>query len=301
MLNIHSKLSDQGVTIFSVMSAMAQRLNALNMSQGFPDFPAPPALLEALGQATQDGFNQYAAGDGLLILREQLAKLFLQRDQLQIDPISEITITPGATIGIFSAIHAVVNPGDEVIIFDPSYDSYAPSVKLAGGVAVHIPLQTPDFHVDWNQVQHAINDKTRMIIVNTPHNPTGAIWAKQDWLQLITLIEIKISLCCLMRSMNISFMMEKDTIQRCASQNSVNVVLSWALLVKPFMSQDGKRVIALQHPHSCKYFVRFINLLISAGSPLYKWLWLHLWPNILNILRNLQTSIKPNAICSMQV
>lgn len=94
MLNIHSKLSDQGVTIFSVMSAMAQRLNALNMSQGFPDFPAPPALLEALGQATQDGFNQYAAGDGLLILREQLAKLFLQRDQLQIDPISEITITP---------------------------------------------------------------------------------------------------------------------------------------------------------------------------------------------------------------
>lgn len=191
MLNIHSKLSDQDVTIFSVMSAMAQRLNALNMSQGFPDFPAPPALLEALGQATQDGFNQYAAGDGLLILREQLAKLFLQRDQLQIDPISEITITPGATIGIFSAIHAVVNPGDEVIIFDPSYDSYAPSVKLAGGVAVHIPLQTPDFHLDWNQVQHAINDKTRMIIVNTPHNPTGAIWAKQDWLQLITLIEDK--------------------------------------------------------------------------------------------------------------
>ena len=191
MIQIESKIPAQGVTIFSVMSAMAQRLNALNMSQGFPDFPAPPALLDALTQATQDGFNQYASGDGLLSLREQLAQLFLQRDQLQLDPMNEITITPGATIGLFSAIHAVVNSGDEVIIFDPSYDSYAPSVKLAGGIPVHIPLQTPHFNVDWNIVEQAINHKTRMIIVNTPHNPTGAIWSKQDWLQLIALIEDK--------------------------------------------------------------------------------------------------------------
>ena len=189
MLQIESKLPAQGVTIFSVMSAMAQRLNALNLSQGFPDFPAPPALLEALAQAAQDGFNQYAPGDGLLNLREQLAQTFLQRDQLQIDPITEITITPGATIGIFSAIQALVHAGDEVIIFDPSYDSYAPSVKLAGGVPIHIQLQTPSFQVDWNAVKDAINSKTRMIIVNTPHNPTGAIWSKQDWLQLIELIQ----------------------------------------------------------------------------------------------------------------
>lgn len=191
MIEIHSKLPAQGVTIFSIMSAMAQRLNALNLSQGFPDFPAPPELLHALSQATLDGFNQYAAGDGLLALREQVAAQFLKRDQLTLDPITEITITAGATIALFSAIQAIVHAGDEVIIFDPSYDSYAPSVQLVGGKAIHIALQTSDFSVDWNQVQAAITDKTRMIIVNTPHNPTGTIWSKQDWLHLIDLIQDK--------------------------------------------------------------------------------------------------------------
>jgi len=191
MIEIHSKLPAQGVTIFSIMTAMAHRLNALNLSQGFPDFDAPPALLQALSQATLDGFNQYAAGDGLLALREQLAQLFLKRDQLQLDPVTEITITPGATIGIFSVIQAIIHRGDEVIIFDPSYDSYAPSVQLVGGKAIHIPLNAPEFSVDWNQVKSAITDKTRMVIVNTPHNPTGAIWSKQDWLNLIELIQDK--------------------------------------------------------------------------------------------------------------
>ncbi|MFW1969491.1 methionine aminotransferase [Acinetobacter guillouiae] len=191
MIEIHSKLPAQGVTIFSIMTAMAHRLNALNLSQGFPDFDAPPALLQALSQATLDGFNQYAAGDGLLALREQLAQLFLKRDQLQLDPVTEITITPGATIGIFSVIQAIIHHGDEVIIFDPSYDSYAPSVQLVGGKAIHIPLNAPEFSVDWNQVKSAITDKTRMVIVNTPHNPTGAIWSKQDWLNLIELIQDK--------------------------------------------------------------------------------------------------------------
>ena len=191
MISIQSKLPSQGVTIFSTMSALAQKLNALNLSQGFPDFPAPPALLEALSKATLDGLNQYAPGDGLLPLREQLAQQFLQRDQLHLDPISEITITPGATIGLFSAIQAVVQAGDEVIIFDPSYDSYAPSVKLVGAKPIHITLQAPDFSVDWNQVKDAINDQTRMVIVNTPHNPTGAIWSKVDWQNLIELIRDK--------------------------------------------------------------------------------------------------------------
>ncbi|WP_336932678.1 methionine aminotransferase [Acinetobacter bereziniae] len=191
MIEIHSKLPAQGVTIFSIMTAMAQRLNALNLSQGFPDFDAPPALLQALSQATLDGFNQYAAGDGLLQLRQQLAQLFHKRDQLQLDPLTEITITPGATIGIFSVIQAIIHQDNEVIIFDPSYDSYAPSVQLVGGKAVHIPLHAPEFSVDWNQVKSAITDKTRMIIVNTPHNPTGVIWSKQDWLNLIELIQDK--------------------------------------------------------------------------------------------------------------
>ena len=191
MIEIHSKLPAQGVTIFSIMTAMAQRLNALNLSQGFPDFPAPPDLLQALSDATLAGYNQYAAGDGLVPLREQLAQLFLNRDQLKLDPITEITITAGATIAIFSAIQAIVHADDEVIIFDPSYDSYAPSVQLVGAKAIHIPLNAPEFCVDWNQVQSAITDKTRMVIVNTPHNPTGAIWSKQDWLNLIELIQDK--------------------------------------------------------------------------------------------------------------
>ena len=191
MIEIHSKLPSQGVTIFSVMSALAQKLNALNLSQGFPDFPAPPALLEALSKATLDGFNQYAPGDGLLSLRELLAQQFLHRDNIQLDPQQEITITPGATIGIFSAIQAIVHANDEVIIFDPSYDSYAPSVQLVGAKAIHIPLQAPHFHVNWNLVEQAITEKTRLIIINTPHNPTGSIWSKQDWFNLIKLIENK--------------------------------------------------------------------------------------------------------------
>ncbi len=191
MLEIHSKLPAQGVTIFSQMTAMAQRLNALNLSQGFPDFAPPQALLEALSHATLHGSNQYAAGDGLLSLRQQVAAQFLQRDELLIDPIHEITITPGATIALFSAIQAILHAGDEVIVFDPSYDSYAPSIALVGAQAIRIPLSTPDFQVDWNIVAEAINDKTRMIIVNTPHNPTGAIWSKQDWQQLIQLIQAR--------------------------------------------------------------------------------------------------------------
>lgn len=196
MIKIESKLPDLGVTIFSVMSALAQKLNALNLSQGFPDFPPPPELIAALAQATQQGYNQYPPGDGLLSLRQKIAAQFCQRDQVDLDPISEITITPGATTAILCAIQAVVNAGDEVIIFDPAYDSYAPAVKLAGAQAIHINLVHPDFHVDWNVVKDRINERTRLIIVNTPHNPSGAIWSKQDWQQLIELIQDK-NICVL--------------------------------------------------------------------------------------------------------
>ncbi|MEB3791380.1 methionine aminotransferase [Acinetobacter sp. IK40] len=191
MLQLQSKLPSQGVTIFSIMTELAHRLNALNLSQGFPDFPAPAALLDALNQATLSGYNQYPAGDGVLALREQLATQCLQRNQLQLDPATEITITSGATIAIFCAIQACIHAEDEVIIFDPSYDSYAPAVQLAGGKSIHINLEAPSFQVDWQKVKDSINAKTRMIIVNTPHNPTGAIWSVQDWRQLIELIQDK--------------------------------------------------------------------------------------------------------------
>ncbi|WP_180131416.1 methionine aminotransferase [Acinetobacter sp. YH12072] len=188
MLELHSKLPNLGVTIFSTMSALAQKLGAINLSQGFPDFPAPPQLIEALSRAAENGFNQYAPGDGLPVLRGLVADLYQHRDQLILDPVDEITITPGATIAIFCAIQATVRTGEEVIIFDPSYDSYAPSVKLVGAKPVHIALAYPGFSVDWNQVKDAINDRTRMIVVNTPHNPTGTVWTEQDWQQLIELI-----------------------------------------------------------------------------------------------------------------
>ena len=189
MLELQSKLPALGVTIFSVMTTLAQRLNALNVSQGFPDFPAPPALLEALCQATLEGQNQYPPGDGLLLLREQLATQKQQQTGRSFDPHTEIIITAGATIAIFCAIQAVVQAGDEVIIFDPSYDSYAPTVQLAGGKAIHLALQPPHFQVDWNQVKDAIHDRTRMIIVNTPHNPSGTLWSAADWQTLIELIQ----------------------------------------------------------------------------------------------------------------
>jgi len=188
-MQLLSKLPDQGVTIFSTMSALAQRLNALNLSQGFPDFAAPPDLIEALCEATRNGHNQYAAGDGYLPLRQQVALQFQQRDQITLDPFTEITITPGATIALFAAIQATIHPGDEVIIFDPSYDSYDPAVRVAGGVPVHIALDAPEFKVDWDKVAAQISSRTRMIIVNTPHNPTGTIWSYQDWQQLIALVE----------------------------------------------------------------------------------------------------------------
>mgnify|MGYP002732618280 CR=1 FL=1 len=191
MLHLSSKLPHTGVTIFSQMSALAQQLGALNVSQGFPDFAPPQALLEALAQATLQGHNQYAPGDGLLSLRQAVGAQFGQRDGIELDPVNELTITPGASIGIFASIQALVHAGDEVIMFDPSYDCYDPAVRLVGAKPVHIALQQPDFSVDWNQVKDAVNDRTRMIIVNTPHNPSGAIWSRQDWLELIALIQDK--------------------------------------------------------------------------------------------------------------
>ncbi|TWH76490.1 methionine aminotransferase [Azomonas agilis] len=185
---IASKLPHVGTTIFTTMSRLAAETGALNLSQGFPDFDGPPALLEAVGRHVLAGHNQYAPMIGLPALREQVG-LKIQRLYGRIlDIEQEITITPGATQGIFCAIQALVRAGDEVIVFDPCYDSYEPSVQLSGGHCVHVPLQPPEFAMDWQRVREAITPRTRLIILNSPHNPSGAVLSPTDLDQLAALI-----------------------------------------------------------------------------------------------------------------
>ena len=181
---IESKLPKVGTTIFTRMSALAAECGAINLSQGFPDLDAPAGLVSALGKHAAAGHNQYAPMAGLPVLREQIsAQLKLHRN-LDCDPDSEITVVPGATEGIFCAVTAVVRPGDEVIVFDPVYDSYEPAIELAGGRAIHLPLLAPEFRIDWQRVRDAVTPKTRMIMINSPHNPCGSVLAAGDLREL---------------------------------------------------------------------------------------------------------------------
>lgn len=179
-MQIQTKLPKVGTTIFSVMSQLALEHKAVNLGQGFPDFDPPRALRDALTRATNQGRNQYAPMTGIPPLREQIAlkteRLYGRRISADI----EITVTSGATEAIFAAIACSVGAGDEVIVLDPCYDCYEPAIELAGGRAVHVPLRLPDFGVDWQRVKDAVTPKTRMIMVNTPHNPSGAIFAPAD-------------------------------------------------------------------------------------------------------------------------
>jgi methionine transaminase len=184
-----SKLPRVGTTIFTQMSALANACNALNLSQGFPDFGAPPALLEAMARHVRDGHNQYAPMPGVLYLREQIAAQLWQYRGVTCDPDTEITVVPGATEGIYCAVTACVRPGDEVIVLDPCYDSYEPAIELCGGRAVHVPLTPHTFRVDWQRVAEAISPRTRLIMVNSPHNPSGATLDDHDMLQLQALAE----------------------------------------------------------------------------------------------------------------
>jgi len=184
---IESKLPTIGTTIFTVMSRLAEEHGAVNLGQGFPDFDPPEALKVALARHVADGKNQYAAMAGVPALRARLAETLERCYGRKLDPESELTITSGATEAIFDAIAAVVHPGDEVIVLDPAYDSYEPSVLLQGGHCVHVPLVPPSFHVDWQRVADAITPRTRLLIVNFPHNPSGAMLAPAD---LATLAEI---------------------------------------------------------------------------------------------------------------
>ena len=187
-MQIETKLPKVGTTIFTVMSQLAVEHKAVNLGQGFPDFEPPQPLRDAITRAMAEGRNQYAPGIGLQPLREQIA---LKTERLyghKLDPNTEITVTSGATEALFAAIAAVVRAGDEVIVFDPAYDSYEPAIELQGARAVHIPLQAPSFGIDWQRVRDAVTPKTRMILINSPHNPTGAVLSAADLDELAAIV-----------------------------------------------------------------------------------------------------------------
>lgn len=186
-MRLLTKLPKVGTTIFTVMSQLAVQHRAVNLGQGFPDFEGPAALHEALARHVREGRNQYAPMMGIPALRQAIARKTQSLYGRQVDADQEITVTSGATEALFAAIHAVVRPGDEVIVLDPCYDSYEPAIELAGGRAVHIPLLAPEFGIDWQRVRDAITPRTRLFMMNSPQNPTGATISRSD---LDTLAEL---------------------------------------------------------------------------------------------------------------
>ena len=188
-MHVTSKLPDVGTTIFTVMSKLAQDHNAINLSQGFPDFEPDEKLLERVNHHLHSGKNQYPPMIGVPELRQAIAGKLKAASNLTVDPDTEITVTSGATEALFCSIQAVVQPGDEVIVFDPAYDSYEPAISLAGGKTIHIPMSLPDYHIDWDTLRQKVNSNTRLIIINSPHNPTSSILTQTDLDQLATVIE----------------------------------------------------------------------------------------------------------------
>jgi methionine aminotransferase len=188
-INIQSKLPKVGTTIFTVMSQMATEHNAINLSQGFPDFPVSEKLIDLVYQNMQIGHNQYAPMPGLPQLREAIAHKIKNTGGIKLDTDSEITVTAGATEAIFSSILATVNQGEEVIVLEPAYDCYIPAIEVAGGKAVPVGLNLPDFSPDWQKVKDNITQKTRVIIINYPHNPSGAILTENDITALKEILE----------------------------------------------------------------------------------------------------------------
>ena len=184
---MRSKLPSVGTTIFTVMSKMAQDYGAINLSQGFPDFDCPAALRERVAYHLNNRRNQYPPMAGIPELRQQIAIKVLSLYGHKVDPEHDVTVTSGATEALFDAVQATVGQGDEVIIFDPAYDSYVPAIELAGAKAVHLPLTVPDYRIDWQQLKESVNSKTRMIIINTPHNPCGVVLDRADLDQLAEL------------------------------------------------------------------------------------------------------------------
>jgi methionine aminotransferase len=189
MFQPQTKLPKVGTTIFTVMSQLAAEHGAVNLGQGFPDFAVPSRLVDELDAAMRAGHNQYAPMTGVAPLRQAIAEKVLRCYGREVNPDTEITVTSGATEALFNAIHAVVRPGEEVIVLDPAYDSYEPAIDLAGARAVHVPLDPQTFAVDWDRVRAAVTPKTRLLIVNSPHNPSGAMFDESDIRALSALLE----------------------------------------------------------------------------------------------------------------
>lgn len=180
MNQIQSRLPEVGTSIFTIMSRMALEHGAINLSQGFPDFPVDGKLIDLISSRMREGFNQYAPMPGVPALRNVIAEVVSKTYNRNVDPETEITVTAGGTEALYSVIAAFVHAGDEVIVFDPAYDSYNPAIRLNGGVPVHINLKYPDFSIDWEEVKSKITSRTRMIMINTPHNPSGAVLSETD-------------------------------------------------------------------------------------------------------------------------
>ncbi len=189
MPDIQSKLPNVGTTIFTIMSVLANEHKAINLGQGFPDYPMNDELIALVNQAMQNGNNQYVHMNGLPALREMLAEKISYLYQNNINPDSEITITPGGTYAIYTALTTILQPGDEVIVFEPAYDCYIPTIELNGAVPVLIPLVFPDYKINWELVKQKITPKTKLIMLNTPHNPTGAVLSADDITELQSIVE----------------------------------------------------------------------------------------------------------------
>ena len=188
-MQIQSKLPNVGTTIFTVMSQLAVEHNAINLGQGFPDFMMSEELVSLVNAAMQKGNNQYVHMNGLPILRERLAAKCNKLYGSNIHPESEITVTPGGTYAIYTALTTVLQPGDEVIVFEPAYDSYIPNIEINGAKAITISLQFPSYQIPWDEVKSKVNSKTRMIMINSPHNPTGAVLSETDIAQLGAIVK----------------------------------------------------------------------------------------------------------------
>lgn len=187
-MNIQSKLPAVGVTIFTVMSRLANERGAINLSQGFPDFDVDPELFDLVGRYMREGNNQYAPMQGVMALRERISEKVKELYGAAYSPAEEITVTSGGTEALFAAITAVVQPGDEAILFEPAYDSYAPTVALCGGKSVHCPMGFPGYSIDWDMVKDSITPRTRCLILNSPHNPSGAVLSPADIDALIAIV-----------------------------------------------------------------------------------------------------------------
>ena len=181
---LHSKLPDLETTIFAVMSGLANKYNAINLSQGYPNFPSDPVLMDLVSKAMKNGHNQYAHMLGIPELRRAISSKFELLYGTTYNPDNEITVTAGATQAIYTALTSVIHPGDEIIVFRPAYDSYVPSIELNGGKAISVELKPPFYKVDWDEVRSKINSRTRMIMINSPHNPSGTVLSENDMLHL---------------------------------------------------------------------------------------------------------------------